>query len=214
MQSRGFRFQQLNFSPAAQFDNNWGGSPISKDLLVIKRTPIEFLARHFGEGEGDDDEQVESIANKLEALSAKKDATMLRNTYRLLRASDDEYVDVVREIVKTAKGPYRRPHYINWRKALTTAIEIWRERNLKADVSPLLIEFAARSYGWEVHDGIPYQADSGLLMEYLQEFAEVNELQEIEKFMTKLRLNLIGNEEQQLELSKLLVDSKNFSKEQ
>ena len=189
------------------FGMGYGNSFLKKGE-VVKRTPVEFLALHYGLTDDANDDQVESIAKKLDSLGAKDDAAKLRSTYRLCRVSDAKFAEVVGELVDTAKGRSRRPDVAKWNVVLTTAVEIWKERKLKADISAYMIDHAARKQtlddNWR--NGVPHRYGVDLLQDFLNEFTKVNELAKIEQFMTNLRFKMFGSEEEQRELAKLLVD--------
>ena len=193
------------------FGMSWSMGSEDEYQPVVKRTPVEFLARHYGFEDVAQDQQIESIAEKLETLKAEFEAKKLRNIYALCRASNDDFAGVVGEIVDAAKGTRRKPDEIEWSAALSTVVEVWKERKLQADISPFLINFAGRkpsnNYGYSSHNGIPYRDDGDLelLKEYLEQFAEISDLSKVKDFMAELRLKMIGSEEEQRELSKLLV---------
>ena len=189
----------------------------SEKGMVTKRTPVEFLARHYGLSEGDHDEQVEAIAKKLESLRAKEDAAELRDTYHLYRADDQEFVTTAGELIDAAKESPRRVTQETWNRALSTVVQIWKERKMKADISSFIIDHAVNlmetpsaygNNGLGMVDGMPYVNVGSLLPEFLKQFVEVGELSEVEDFMTQLRLKMIGSEEEQVKVSKLLTNEK------
>ena len=201
---------QTYYPSSSYYSMSWSSGSDGGFEPVIKRTPIEFLARHYGFDKVAQDDQIESIAKKLESLKADSEAAELRNTYALCRASNDEFVDIASGAIDAAKGNARRPDEEKWNEVLWTVVEVWGERKLQAEISPFLIDYAARksdrNYGWSSYNGIPYRDDGELLTDYLTEFAEVNELPKVQEFMANLRLKMIGSEEEQNELSKQLLD--------
>ncbi|MDB2686713.1 tetratricopeptide repeat protein [Mariniblastus sp.] len=209
--------QKSRAAPINQY-NPFGfshSSPFEEDL-VVKRTPVEFLARYYGLSDDANDDQVESIAKKLDSLRAKEDAAKLRNTYRLCRATDANFAEVVGDLVDAAKGNSRRRDATKWSEVMTTVFEIWKERKSKADISAYVIDYAARKqpndYNWSSRNGIPHRYGDDLLQNFMNEFVKVSELSKIEQFMTDLRLKMLGSEEEQRELAKLLVDEKTVDK--
>ena len=199
------------------YSSSFGYQSGSGDLQVTKRTPVEFLARHYGFEETAQDQQIETIAKKLESLKADADAAELRNTYALCRAGDDEFASVVEKVIESAKGTSRRVDTDQWQAGLSTVVEVWKERKLQADISPFMIDYAARKLdersGWATRNGVPY-LDSELVVGYLKEFAEANDLAQVEDLLTRLRLKMLGSEEEQRELAKLVVDRKTIQKNQ
>ena len=175
---------------------------------VTKRTPVEFLGRYYGFSGVAHDQQVEAIAEKLESLKIKEDATKLRQTYALYRASDDEYAGVAGGLIDAAKGTGRYSDEQRWRTALRTIVEVWKERKIQADVSQFFIDYAVamKRYSGGRVNGFPYQEREGLLTEYAKELAEVKGLAKVSDFMKRLRFKMLGSETEQQELLKLLVD--------
>ena len=184
-----------------------GATEIDQSRLVTKRTPVEFLGRHYGLSEVADDEQVELIAKKLESLRAKAEAHQLRSTYRLCRASDDEFNGIAKNFIKTAKVNSRRANRTEWRKALLTVIEIWKTRNLDADISRLVIDYSVnRPRSYSSYNGIPHLPADEVLADYLRQLIKVREISEVQQFLTQFRLEMIGSEQKQRELATLLTD--------
>ena len=152
------------------------------------------------------------IANKLDSLGAKTRATELRSEYRLCQASENEFVAAAEKLINLVKGPPRQPNVPKWSEALAKVFEIRRERKIQADISAFWIDYAARK---TVKNSlpprlnrIPFKPNMAPLSYFLAEYIKVNQLPAIEGFMTRLRLKLLGNEEQQRELVRLLSNQK------
>ena len=187
------------------------GRSFVEENLVVKRTPVEFLARHYGLSDEDHDKQIESIAKKLDSLRSRADATELRDTYRLCRTSDEDYVNVLSGMLNAVKKKTRRTDQSKWSHLLSTSVEIWKERNLKADISSFVIDYAGRkrlrnAYASNSRNGIPYIDDGSLVQDFVTEFVKVSTPAKIEEFMSNLRLKMLGSEKKQRELSKLMAD--------
>ena len=198
---------------SAFFQANQG---YSQPYYVIQRTPVQFLARHYGYSDVAEDEQVESIAKKLESIRARDDAAQLRNLYRLCRVSEDKFHDVATDLVNTAKGRPRRPHQTKWQMALSTVAETWKDRKIQTDISSLWIDYAARkSFGPNrtvSPTEIPRQHEMRAVTYFMQQNSLKDDLAKTEDFMNRLRLKLLGDERQQQELSKLLVNQESVIK--
>ena len=140
------------------------------------RTPVQFLARHYGFSDAGDDQQIEAIAEKLDSLKAKTDAAELRNIYALCRATDDEYVGVASGLIDAAKGTKRRSDEQKWQAAMATVVEVWKERKLQADVSQFFIDYAVRQpdsrSGTSSRNGIPYRDRVELWSDYVKELVK------------------------------------------
>ena len=199
-----------------QLQMSWSRGSNAGYYFVVKRTPVEFLSRHYGLSKVSHDQQIESIAAKLDSLNAKDDATKLRMTYALCRASEDEFPGVVEGLVGAAKGTASRPNHALWSEVLSQAVEIWKERNLQADISQSIIAYAASkpysSTGGYAHSESLYPSKNEPLADYLSELAWVRDLSQAEEFLEKLRLETIGSEEEQHKLAKLLVDQDTIQK--
>ena len=194
---------------------NFGWRSGSETNQVIKRTPVEFLSRHYGLSGDAHDQQIETIAKKLESLKAKEDAAELRQTYALCRATKDEYAPIAKGLIDSVKGNSRRPDQQKWLEALTTVIEVWKERQLQSDISPFVIAYAARKsdgrFGGS-RNGVPYRNSDEILNIYVRELAKEKDLPKIEAFMAQLRLKLLGDEKQQQEIAKLVADPTTIQK--
>ena len=190
--------------------------PESGKDQVAKQTPVEFLARHYGLSKVDQNQQIELIAKKLESLGAKNEATDLRSHYALFNSNDNEFVGVASGLINSAKGTSRRANEEKWHEVLSEVEEIWTERKLQADISPFLIDYTARKSKdrrkWVSRNGIFHRDDGTLFIDYLGKFVEANDLPQAEALMTKLRLKMLGSEEEQRELAKLLVDQETVQK--
>ena len=185
----------------APFNKGYVKSPVA-----IKRTAVEFLARYYGYRDVADDKQIESIAQKLDSLRAEDDAAELQNIYRLCRASDDEFLEAAGQLIQAAKKRPRWPNQAKWRGALSTVFEIWEERQMQTDISELWIDFASQN---SFHRNIRMRSGRidlyalSPVTEFLNAFSELNDLPAIENFLTRLRLKLLGNEEQQRALTEI-----------
>ena len=143
---------------------------------VILRTPLEFLARHYGLSDVAHDEKIKVIAKKLETLGAKNDAAALRETYRLYRATGDQFMDAADRLVRAAKGKQIKPDIREWGEALKRVEDIRKERDLKADTSELWIDYLTRKSDERVKrllivENYPYRSCQAAAA-YLQAFAK------------------------------------------
>ena len=194
------------------YPNQWGATT----RKVTLRTPVEFLARHYGLGDIAADQQIEEIAEKLESARNKDAAAELRNIYALCRAKNDDYASIASELIASTKGKQRRPNEQELKKVMSTIVEVWRERKLKADISKVLVAYVAgkkgNQYGTSTYNGIPYQSTDTVVTDFVTEIAELNGVSKAEEFMTQLRFELLGSEEEQQELAKLAVDQETMRK--
>ena len=183
----------------------YGGG--SNNRQVTKRTPVEFLARHYGLDEAVHDEQVEAIATKLESLKVKDDADKLRGIYQLCKATDEQYVDVAASQIKNAKEGSRRTSEVRWQATLDNVYEIWKDREIKADISSMILDFASRKQ----KDNNYYGAGT-VVGSFAKTLAKRESSDAVAGFLARLRESHMGTEEEQEELMELLSDPKKMAR--
>ncbi len=173
-------------------------------VQVVKRTPVEFLARHYGLSEENHDDQIEAIATKLESLKDKDNAERIRHLYQLCRCDGADFGKVATAQIELAKAG-RRPDNVKWTNAISNVVEIWTERKLEFDVADFVLDYAARKrntsswYGGE---------DVGAVSNYALAVAKSQGPVAVDAFLEKLRERLVGDRQQQAELLALLADPK------
>ncbi|MDB2685768.1 tetratricopeptide repeat protein [Mariniblastus sp.] len=191
------------------------GSSYGYTSRITKRKPVEFLARHYGFSEVDHDQQVDAIAETLESQKLNTDATKLRNLYSLCRATNDDFTEVARELIDTAKAKPNQYRHSTWRTTLSMVVDVWKERNFEPDISQFVIDYGTRKLvkpSKSSRNGTPYRNYNEPVTNYVKELAQHKGLSETERFMTKFRLEMLGTEEEQRELSKLCVDQNSIQK--
>ena len=181
----------------------------SDSKSVTKRSPVEFLARHYGFDESAHDEQIETIATRLESRKAKENAAKLRGIYQLCKASDAKYVEVASSQIETVKSGSRRTREALWQSTMGNVFEIWKDRELDVDISDLVLDYAGReqnnpSFGYGYGGGNGDSVVSG----FLSSVTKNKGVEATGEFLTKLRASLLGGEEKEAELLTLLEDQK------
>lgn len=193
-------------SMSISMGGHFGGS--SESTTVTMRSPTEFLARHYGFDAANHDEQVETIATKLETLKAKADAAKMRGIYQLCKASDGQFFDVASAQVEEAKGGSRRTKEQLWLATMENVLEIWKDRELDTDISSLVLDYASRK---QSNQGYGYGGDP-VVSKYVTAVATKDGADGTAEFLTRLRSSLLGSEEEQATLQTLLEDPKKVAR--
>jgi tetratricopeptide (TPR) repeat protein len=196
--------QMQQYMMSSYSSMSYGGDEAEQ---VTMRSPVEFLARHYGFDSADHSQQIESIATKLDSLKAKADAAKLRGTYQLCKADEKEFAALATQQVEAVKKASRRPDEEQWQASLSTVLDVWSERKLDVDISELVLEFASRDQSGSGYPGY-YGGQRDLSGSYVSEIAKRQSSEAAVNFLGKLRTRLIGDEAKQKEVAELLSDPK------
>ena len=193
---------------ASQPGGSWGMYRYGDDEEdVKKRSPSDFLARHFGlaEEQAQSDAAIEEIANQLEQWKKEAEATSFRDTYGLYRAAPEQFAKTATEFVEKSKKARRRNVPDPQAAAMAKAVEVWIDRSAPADISQLVMQHQKES----TKKPDPYGSDgASYLGPYVAKIATANGTPAAAKFVAEFREAILGTEEEQAALVAMVSDEK------
>ena len=141
-------------------------------------------------------------------MKVKDDADKLRGIYQLCKATDEQYVDVAASQIKNAKEGSRRTSEVRWQATLDNVYEIWKDLELKADISSMILDFASRK-----QNGNNYYGSGALVVgNFAKTLAQRESNDAVASFLARLRESQLGTEEEQKEILELLTDPKKMAR--
>ena len=173
-------------------------------VTVERRTPLEFLARHWGLSKSDPTKQVEKIVQNLNSIKRKEEAAEFQMDYELYRASEDQFLSTAKKFMQKKNKSGRRNTMDQQYMTLASIVEIWFDKKSKSDISPLVLEIV----GDEKFDANELMySDSNFLTNYINQIHERTPKQVL-PFIQKLKTTLLGSEKDIEEIKKTMASSR------
>lgn len=183
----------------------------SDDQNVTRRSPIDFLSRYYGLLPTSSDSKIEDLVSKLTASKDKEQAQNLKQWYYLYRSEPTQFSERAQALLDNAEKLKRRDPTAPL-LLISKVIEIWVDREMPCDLEPLVISFL-KSQKTGSQPGSGY-SDNRYLSKFALALASKSDsdLTNVKAFFAKYRNELLGTEEEQAELAKLLLDPKSRSR--
>lgn len=180
-----------SMSPQQVFYSSYGyGYSDNDNDEVKKRTPVDFLARHFGINDRGNSE-LESILASLESSKREKMAEAIRDKHQLYVVAPSEFIAASKKYVeKQAKSQRRNPTAKN--AAMEVVIDVWIDREQLVDIESLVVEHVTEEKVSSANYG-----QSANLSNYLLEVTKKEGADRLRGILAKLRQHYLGTEEEQ-----------------
>ncbi len=190
-QASGGQFVQYAYSSGLQYNSD-DEAPVSP-----ARTPIEFLARHFGTMEAAQREQgLEPVYEKLSQSGNDTSLEQLKSIVGLYAASNEQFIDVARSTLESTATAARKKRAAPL-VGIGKVIEVWREAKRDIDLDDFILEISSAKPSSSFSSGMMPMGmpggSGGSLPTYLAALADTGDYQRAEALLERWAEKTLGS---------------------
>ncbi len=165
--------------------------------IVKKKTPVEFLARHYGWAADDrGSAEIQFLVDAMKDNRNVQEAHLLNELYQLYAAPEQEFVRIAEKVLLA----HSQREY-EFQVAPSNAFDIWRDRKLTVDLAPLLLDRLSQMIG---QSQMRVSETEVVVGDYLKSLSDGDRMEEVKSFLDAASVRFIGpHDEQSAILAKL-----------
>ena len=181
------------------FSGRWMNSGNTDHKEAPIRTPMEFLARHFGTKNADErNEGLEKVYKSLSDAEKTEQVDKLKQMVQLYSAPDEDFIEIAQQYVVDRTKAEKRNQSFDPNQPLLKVIEVWQDTRPQLSLDELVLEHATKP----ASQRNPYGSDTSYLNNYLSKLAANNETDRIKNFIETYSVHWLGPREEQAEIFK------------
>ena len=160
------------------------------------RSPVEFLARHFGLMDASKrEESLAAASAALDEAKKEKEVEQLKQLVSLYAADDEEFVTLANSYVEQTKKTRKRNAVVNSINAFSKVVEVWIDTRPHLNLDEFVLAAQTSSKPTVNSNGYVGQ-DS--IVKYLAQLAKDGANERIHRILEKYSIHLVGEREQQV----------------